>query len=400
MRIGFDVSQTGDLKAGCGYFADSVIRHLAEIDKFNEYILYPTFGDFYWDSQWSQTTCHIKQPNFQRGLRHRRFEHAQRFWATPPVDLEAQLGNPDLIHANNFFCPTTLRKARLVYTLYDLGFVDHPEWTTEANRIGCFTGVFQASVYADLIVAISKYGRQHFLDIFPHYPADRIVVMSLASRFNNPTGSPRPKTLPQLQPENFWLSVGTLEPRKNHERLLRAYARLKTKQKQVFPLVLAGSRGWLMDNFEQTIDLLGLRQEVILLGYVDETALQWLYENCFACVYPTLFEGFGLPVLEAMSLGAPVITSAVTSIPEIVEDAGILLNPLSEEDLFQALWQLCEDKQLRATLKEKSVRQAKKFNWATTAQTLLYCYEETLNRQKIYEVSSERGNLFPSRKTL
>src|SRR5215475_744240 len=106
MRIGFDVSQTGRLKAGCGYFADSVIRHLAEIDETNEYILYPTFGDFYWDPNWSGAVCHINRPNFRRGLGHKRLRMAQHFWAAPSADLEAQLGDPDLIHVNNFFCPT------------------------------------------------------------------------------------------------------------------------------------------------------------------------------------------------------------------------------------------------------------------------------------------------------
>src|SRR6185369_12988003 len=120
MRVGFDVSQTGQAKAGCGYFADSVIRNLATIDAENEYILYPTFGDFYWDPAWPSTTCHIAQANFRQGLGHRTVAEVQSFWRSSPPDLEVRLGSPDIVHANNFFCPVGLRHARLVYTLYDL----------------------------------------------------------------------------------------------------------------------------------------------------------------------------------------------------------------------------------------------------------------------------------------
>jgi glycosyltransferase involved in cell wall biosynthesis len=382
MRIGFDVSQTGRLKAGCGYFADSLIRHLVSLDTQNTYVLYPTFGDVYWDPDWPTATYQIDQPNCQRGLGHDTHEATRLFWSSPATDFEMQLGNPDVIHANNFFCPLRLQTARLVYTLYDLGFVEYPEWTTEANRLGCFAGVFNASLYADLIVAISNYSRQHFLDLFPYYPAERVVVVYPASRFSALSDVTQPALLPSLQPHQFWLSVGTLEPRKNHLRLLQAYARLKTRLNQCMPLVLAGGRGWLMDDLERMLEELDLQRDVILLGYVDDPTLQWLYQHCFAFVYPSLFEGFGLPVLEAMSLGAPVITSRVTSIPEIVVDAGILVDPRCEEALCGAMLQLATDPQCRAYLREKARRQAAQFSWQVAAQAVLTCYQEAFTNPR------------------
>jgi len=105
MKIGFDISQTGSAKAGCGWFADSLIRHLAKLDFENEYVLYPTFGDAYWDAAGPKTTLVIEQPNFCIGLSHRCHSETQQFWRNPPVDLEAQLGTPDIVHSNNFFCP-------------------------------------------------------------------------------------------------------------------------------------------------------------------------------------------------------------------------------------------------------------------------------------------------------
>ncbi len=376
MKIGFDVSQTGKNKAGCGYFADSLVQDLAEIDTNNEYLLYPTFGSSYWDPDWPRSTRQIDRPNFARGLGHVTFEAARLFWSSPPPGVETQLGNPDIIHSNNFFCPSGIRKARLVYTLYDLGFLGHPEWTMEENRICCFSGVFNASLYADFIIAISEHTRRDLLDMFPHYPADRVEVVYPASRFTARANFVKPKALPPLQSGEFWLTVSTLEPRKNHLRLLEAYSRLKAHLGSTFRLVLAGAQGWLMDDFDKTIEDMGLRRDVILLDYVDDPALQWLYQNCFAFLYPSLFEGFGLPVVEAMTLGAPVICSDSTSLPEIVDSAGLLVDPNDVDEIFRAMLGLSLGEVSRETLKEAAIRRAKSFSWSRTAKRVLNLYQE------------------------
>jgi glycosyltransferase involved in cell wall biosynthesis/SAM-dependent methyltransferase len=377
MKIGFDISQTGSSKAGCGYFAENLIQGLAQIDTANEYILYPTFGDVFWEPDKS-SLVQINQPNFRRGPLQRSLEEMEIFWNTPPADFAARIGYPDIIHANNFFCPIAgAPKAQIIYTLYDMAFVDLPELTTESNRIACFDGMFRASLYADRIIAISEYSRQRFLEMFPHYPADHVVVIYPASRFSRQDSLLKPHLLAQFQPEQFFLSVGTLEPRKNYLRLLHAYARLKTYRGSTLPLVLAGGKGWLMDDFEQTMDRLGLRQDVILLGYVDNPVLHWLYQNCFAFVYPSLYEGFGLPVLEAMSLGAAVITSNVTSLPELVSDAGILIDPLREEEIYGAMLNLIEEGSSRDNLKRRALARASLFSWENTARQVIAQYEET-----------------------
>ena len=378
MRIGFDVSQTGSSKAGCGYFADSLVQHFARIDTENSYILYPTFGDFYWDPDWPRSTRQINRPNVARGLGHTTFEAARLFWRDPAPDIETQLGNPDIIHANNFYCPPGMNTARLVYTLYDLAFLEHPEWTTEENRIGCFTGVFNASLYADCIIAVSHYTRRSFLEIFPHYPPDQVVVIYPASRFSGGSELAKPRGLAPLRSSQFWLSVSTFEPRKNHRRLLAAYAKLKANVEEPLPLVLAGGPGWLMDGFEDTVSDLGLTRDVVMLGYVDDTTLEWLYQNCFAFVYPSLFEGFGLPVVEAMTLGAPVICAGNTSLPEIVGNAGLLVDPYDENEISRAMLRLSSGEVSRQTLKECALRQAKRFSWTRTAELVVDLYEEVV----------------------
>jgi len=381
MRIGFDVSQTGSLKAGCGYFADSMIQRLAGLDSVNEYILYPTFGGLYWDPKWKASTRRISAPNFCVGLGHASLASHRSFWSNPDRRLEEFLGNPDIVHSNNFFCPRGLDSALLVYTLHDISFLENPEWHLEENRQGCFDGIFDAALCADMIVAVSEYSRRHFLEIFPHFPGDRIMVVHLASRFSYAPGIARPSSLSFLEPNRFWLNVGTLEPRKNQRGLLRAYARLKADARVNMPLVMAGSRGWLMDDIHRTIRELGLSRDVFLPGYVDDTQLQWLYQNCYASVYPSLFEGFGLPVLEAMSLGAPVISSNVTSIPEIVGDAGLLVDPRDEDAIFRAMLELRENRPLRERLKEQGLRRAGEFSWEKAARALLECYGACTRRQ-------------------
>jgi len=384
MKIGFDVSQTGESKAGCGYFAESLIRNLAEIDTQNQYILYPTFGDGFWDPKWASGTCRVHRQNFHRGTGHRTFSDAKLFWRQPPEDLERYLGDPDLIHSNNFYCPRSVKKARLIYTLYDLSFLVHPEWTTEANRAGCFGGVFDASIRADRVIAISQFTRDHFLRVFPHYPPERITVIYPASRFTTKHALRRAHRLAQLAPQGYCLNVGVLEPRKNHIGLLRAYALLRKEKAGRLPLVIAGGSGWLMEDFAMALDALGLREDVMLLGHVDDETLQWLYENCFAFVYPSFFEGFGLPVLEAMASGAPVIASQAASIPEIVGEAGILIDPRSEDSLAQAMREVANSESMRQRLKESSAREARRFSWKQAAGQVLQSYEEAMRADRFF----------------
>jgi glycosyltransferase involved in cell wall biosynthesis len=379
MRIGFDISQTGTDKAGCGYFADGLIHELAEIDSTNQYVLYPLFGDAWCDPPLDEMTTHIERPGWGRGPVPKSAEAARDFWANTPDDFERQLGQVDLIHSNNFYCPTVLTRTKLVYTLYDLAFLDHPDLTTEQNRIHVFNGVFNAAVLADFIIAISHSTRDHFLRIFPHYPPEKIAVVYPASRFapNSPPVQ-RPAAFDRLRPGQFWLTVGTIEPRKNHRRLLEAYALLKRRRPDTPPLVLAGAHGWLMEGFDKVAENLGIAHDVVILGYVEDRALQWLYENCMAFCYPSLFEGFGLPVLEAMTLGVPVVSSNASSLPEIVGDAAPLFDPGSAESIASAMADLQEHPQKRESIRQNVQKRALLFSWDTSARSVLDIYRRVV----------------------
>ena len=380
MNIGFDISQTGAGKAGCGFFAHAMIKSMLELAPENSYALFPSFGDFYFDALMPKLNPYLGQ-EVHYGPKHHSREETGIFWSEP--GLETALGMPDIIHANNFWCPTQLTSSRLIYTFYDMGFVVEPTWTTEANRIGCFEGVFRSSMAADWVVAISEASRAHYLSVFPHFPEERIRVIYPCSRFLDSSAvGVRPKALDNLPTESFWLNVGTIEPRKNQRRLAEAYSRYLDLGGAPMPLVLAGGKGWLMDDFKKHVTELGVDAHIIMTGYVTDVELIWLYRNCYANLYPSLFEGFGLPVLEGMQFGAPTITSNSTSIPEVAGDAAILLDPEDTEGWAQAMLRLATNNEERNQLSAAALVQAERLKWEQSAAELLKLYKDAMAAPK------------------
>jgi glycosyltransferase involved in cell wall biosynthesis len=229
-----------------------------------------------------------------------------------------------------------------------------------------------------MLVAISEATRKRFLELFPHYPLSRVRTVYPASRFE--AGRMADGVPNGLAPSGFWLTVGTLEPRKNLRRLARAYALLVHESRETLPLVIAGGSGWLEEGFADLLEELGIGGRVRMLGYVEDEVLAALYANCFAFVYPSMVEGFGLPVLEAMSLGAAVITSDRSSLPEVVGEAGLTVDPEDEQALAAAMRTLASGEEIRARLREAAQARARRFSWLSAAKTVLSLYEEALAR--------------------
>lgn len=380
MHIGYDISQTGSGKAGCGFFAHAILQALLELAPNHRYTLYPSFGDFYFDPLMPMTNPYKKTTY---GPRHFTREMARQFWSAPQV--EQKLGYPDLIQSNNFWCPLQLKNARVIYAFHDMGFVEEPRWTTETNRLGCFDGVFRASLAADWIMATSNASKAHYLRIFPHYPESHIRVIYQCSRFEHDDAQGKiPVCMRSHAGKPFWLNVGTIEPRKNQKKLLAAYARYLAWGGEAFPLVFAGGKGWLMDDFQSEIQRLNLTPHVILTGYVSDEELIWLYRHCYANLYPSLFEGFGLPVLEGMQFGALTITSNVSSMPEVAGDAGLLLDPHDSDAWAQHMLQVVKNSPMREALRAKGRERAKQFSRQHSAQGLLALYDEAIKTPKRY----------------
>lgn len=383
MHIGFDISQTGAMKAGCGYFAHAMIKALLELAPQHRYSLFPSFGDFYFDVNMPEANPYPGR-EVSYGPRHHTLDEAVRFWTA--AGLEDLLGTPDIVHANNFWCPNQLVSSRTIYTLYDLSFVADPSWTTEINRAACWEGVSRAAANADWIVAISKASRSHFLEVFPHFPPDRVRVIYPCSRFSGAASlGTRPPVLANVAPGRFWLSVGTVEPRKNQRRIAEAYARYLQQGGAPMPLVFAGGHGWLMDDFHHHLQALGVSSRVNVTGYVSDEELVWLYRNCHANIYFSRFEGFGLPVLEGMQFGAPTIASNSTSIPEVAGSAAIMIHPDDTDGLTRAMLRISRSPDERARLGCEARAQAPRFDWRVSARALLALYDEAI-------ASPKRGN--------
>ncbi len=380
MHIGFDISQTGSGKAGCGFFAHAMIQAMLELAPEQRFTLLPSFGDFYFDALMPVINPYSGK-NVQYGPRHLSRENARTFWNG--TEAEALLGKPDIIHSNNFWCPAQPLSSRLIYTFYDMGFVIDPGWTTEANRVGCFEGVFRSAMLADWVVAISEASKAHYLSVFPYFPKDRIRVIFPCSRFGDSSAmGTRPNSLKNIPEGGFWLNVGTIEPRKNQRRLVEAYSGYLAKGGSSMPLVLAGGTGWLMDDFKQYLMELGIADSVIMTGYVSDEELIWLYRNCYANLYPSLFEGFGLPVLEGMQFGAPTLTSNAASLPEVAGKAAILLAPEDVNAWTQAMLQLSANRADRDYLGTLALEQAASFDWKRSAASLLDLYQEAAGSPK------------------
>jgi len=377
LKIAFDVSQTGKRKAGCGFYAAALIDGLLESASQHHFTLLTSFGDFFHDPTQALAFPHRSQ-GVAYGPRLPRRSDAEVFWRDHQR-VEGLLGGYDLVHANNFWCPPWRLRSTLLYTLYDMSFAEQPQWTTEKNRLGCFQGVLQASLNADLLIAISHASKRAFLRHFPHVPADRVRVIYPASRFDQPGFDLQP-CQPQSQlfssGKPFLLSTGTIEPRKNQRFLLEVYSRFRERGGAAIPLVLAGGKGWLMEDFEQELVESPWAADIHLLGYVSDRELIWLYRNCLLNLYPSHYEGFGLPVLEGMGQGAPVISSSSTSLPEIVADAGILLPPDDRDGWVEAIETLLSQPQTLADLADASSTRATAFNWKESTRQLLELYEE------------------------
>ncbi|GAB6060706.1 glycosyltransferase family 4 protein [Desulfonatronum parangueonense] len=390
MRIGFDISQTGQGRAGCGHYAASLLQALLTLNRDDEFLLYPRFNPAVWDDSVSFRGPSDEERVRNHFLAENRGELVE-FWRSDPDHLAMSLGKPDVLHANSYSCPPLLPGCRLVYTLYDLSFLDHPEWTTPENWWNCLSGVLDAAFFADRIVSISAYSRERFLDVFPFFPRERIHIAHPASRLSFPEGETPQNSVPfDLTPGAFWLGVGTLEPRKNHVRLLKAYASLLERHPTSAPLVLAGGRGWLTQELDQELNRTELSGRVRVLGYVSDQELTWLYRHCLGFVYPSLDEGFGMPVLEAMNLGAAVITSNVAALPEVAGDAALLVDPLDMEQLVQTMLHLAENPALRAEMGRKGRIQAEAFSWSRSAEIVRQAYFEAMTGEKRTSPVSQR----------
>jgi glycosyltransferase involved in cell wall biosynthesis len=382
MHIGIDAHAIGAQQGGNETYIRGLIRALAEVDGQNRYTLFlaePGAAEE-WRNGFVQ-----QFPNFSVRLLPRptplvrvplalAFELRQRPPETKIDVLHVQYTAPP-------FCP-----APVVATIHDLAFEHMPETFTRRGSLQLKLTVRRTAQRAARIATVSEYSRQDLLRTYKLSPEKVAVTYNgIEAHF-----TPQPTSLNEADEirrrfgisRDFLLAVGSLQPRKNLVRLIRAYARLRSENSDFRPqLVIVGRKLWLTSEIfaevrRQHIDYLGA-EDVILTGYVTDEDLPKLYRAAAAFVYPSLFEGFGLPPVEAMACGTPVVTSNVSSLPEVVGEAALLIDPGDEQDLAAALLRIVNDQPLRTKLSEMGIVQAGKFTWRAAAEKTLQLYRES-----------------------
>lgn len=292
------------------------------------------------------------------------------FWEQTIAPLALLRDRPAVL-----FCPLNvvplLTPCPRVVTIHDLSFLRFPDRFRAAKR-HYLTALARISVErATHVLTVSEFTRQEVISLLG-VPPEKVTATPNGRDENlAPLSTERVEQfrVAKQLPERFILSLNTLEPRKNLTTLLRAYARIKDVV--AMPLVVVGGKGWMYGPIFELVDDLGLRDRVRFTGFVPREELALWYNAATVFVYPSLYEGFGLPPLEALQCGTPVITSNAASMPEVVGDAAVTFDPLDIEGLSTVLLRVIGDDALRQELRQRGPKQAARFSWKrTAAQTL------------------------------
>jgi glycosyltransferase involved in cell wall biosynthesis len=267
----------------------------------------------------------------------------------------------------------------LVVTVHDVSYARHPEWFSLRDRLVLSLGVKNTLSRAAGVITISRHARS---ELCAHYkiPEARVLAAPLAAdplfRVLSASEGGPDRLAGKGVRFPYVLGVGNLQPRKNLPRLVAAFARAKRQSRLPHQLVLAGKAQWRESEVFEVVRQEGIEADILFTGYLSDGELVALYNGAEAFAYPSLYEGFGLPVLEAMACGTPVISSHSTSIPEVAGDAAVLIAPTDTDALADALVRVLSDRALRADLRERGLRQAERFSWRQTAMATWAYYQE------------------------
>jgi glycosyltransferase involved in cell wall biosynthesis len=378
-RIGIDVTAAVSQGGGIGRYTREIIQALAKVDSENEYHLYsakrpketpipdplPTGPNF----------SYHEAPLSERWL--------YRIWyrLNLPIPVQWITGSLDLLHSPDFVLPPLRDNIPSLLTIHDLSFVHFPETFTD-SLVSYLNNVVPRSIEAaSHILADSESTKNDLLAIWGVAPEKISVLYSgVNSLFRPVTDDHVQETTRQkygIGDKPYLLTVGTVQPRKNYQLLVRAFKTIS--QSHSHNLVVVGAMGWLHEQLLEEIEKQGLSNRVVLTGFVDDSDLPSLYSGATLFLFPSLYEGFGLPILEAMACGVPVIASNVSSLPEVAGEAAVLLSPIDEVGWADKMHQLLADASLRTRLVAAGFIQAQEFTWKNSAAQLLAIYKQLLD---------------------
>ena len=371
MKIAINTLGPSKLKAGIGNYVVNLVHELARIDGRNEYLILANEDNaqhFRFRNK-NFTTFVLPSYTKNRVLR--------ILWEQIRLPKFLKKHNVNILHSPGFVAP--LRKTtKSVVTVHDMTFFSHPEHHTRWKQMYFRRMIPKSVEKADAVIADSENTKQ---EIIRYLKTDKnkitTVHLGVGKHFKTGDKKPAQQFLRKKYhiKHNFILFVGTIEPRKNLTRLVEAFLYVKNKG---LKLVIVGEKGWKMDSFFKMIDELELKEEVIFTGYVQDTDLVRFYQAAEIFVYPSLYEGFGIPVIEAMACGCPVLTSNISSLKEIAERSAILVNPTYTKAITKAIQKLLKDSPQKRALIHEGIIRAQHLTWEKTAKKTLEVYQKVL----------------------
>ncbi|MDR0604342.1 MAG: glycosyltransferase family 4 protein [Bacteroidales bacterium] len=291
----------------------------------------------------------------------------------------------EITHFFNYFVPPGVKGKKIV-TVHDMTFKAYPETMHIRNRFFLNHNLRISCERADKILTFSEFSKDEIIR-YMHIDFDKIKVIphGVDTDYFHPISNILEinaiKKKYKIEGEYFFY-LGTMEPRKNLNRLIQAYKTLRLKYSELPKLIIAGRTGWLYKSIFNTVNELNLRDDIIFPGYIQSNDLIPLLCGAFCFVFPSLYEGFGLPLLEAMACGVPVVTSNVSSIPEVVGNAAITVNPLDIQEIANGIELLFLNKNVRTKFILRGHERVKRFTWQRTASMLMELYNNLLAEEK------------------
>lgn len=366
MRIGIDAQMLCGTITGIGRYTSEIVRKLVHSD--SEFFLYapkPPATD-----EWAAANVTVRSSDFKSRV-------GKILWSQTQLPYYAGIDHLDIFWGPTHRLPRLLpNKIAKVVTIHDLVWKHAGETMRPLNQLTERVLMPDAIRLADRILADSHSTADAIISEFP-WAQDRVRVVHLGA-----TSLPQPKGIEVLDAlgidRSYFLFVGTLEPRKNLRRLLEAYASLDPIVRKQTLLVIAGGKGWGNEDMVSLVHSLDLTDSVRLMGYVNEEQLATLYAHARFLAMPSLYEGFGLPLVEAMSFGVPVLTSSCSSLPEVAGDAGMLVDPYNTNSIAMGLLQMLKDDEFRNELAARSRLNASRFSWEKAAKETMAIFHEAV----------------------
>jgi glycosyltransferase involved in cell wall biosynthesis len=364
MKVAIDIREAKAEKTGKGWYTFNMVSELLKLDHKNHYILYTSSKESPFPVKKNVEIRSIEASSWQWHVK------ALKDLIKEKVDL--------------FFTPTSYiipalapKSLRVIMTVHDLvAFMFPAGHTLKAVLIERFT-LKKAMKKAAAVFTVSENTKKDLLKRFD-YPAQRVHLTSCApaENFYEKEGGEDLEEFKKKMnlPDNFILAVGTLEPRKNFETLIKSFVIIKRKNPD-YKLVIVGKKGWKYHQIEQALKFYKMEQDVIFPGYLEDRDLKKIYALAKVFVFPSLYEGFGIPPLEAMASGCPVVSSNVASLPEVIGQGGLLIDASNSVKIADAVCSLLEDEQARGMMIERGYVQAQKFSWKTSAEKALEVFE-------------------------